>query len=69
MSGESLRKQVAASGRPAMEPALRATITVRLGVPGGIVAIEVMSPARPRSSASARVSASSISRGEMKPPG
>ena len=48
---------------------LRATITVRLGVPGGMVAIDVMSPARPRSSASARVIASSISSGEIKPPG
>ena len=38
-----------------MVPALRATSTVRLGVPGGMVAIEVTSPARPRSSASARV--------------
>ena len=50
-----------------MVPALRATSTVRLGVPGGMVAIEVTSPARPRSSASARVTASSISSGEMKP--
>ena len=69
MSGESLRKQAATSGRPAMVPALRATSTVRLGVPTGMVAIEVTSPARPRSSASARVTASSISSGEMKPPG
>ncbi len=69
MSGESLRKQATARGRPAMVPGLRAASTVRLGVPAGTVAIEVTSPARPRSSASARVTASSIVSGEMKPPG
>ena len=69
ISGESLRKQATASGRPAMVPALRAASTVRLGVPTGTVAMEVTSPARPRSSASARVTASSISSGETNPSG
>ena len=52
-----------------MVPGLRAITTLRLPVPIGMVAIEVTSPARPRSSASARVTASSIASGDKKPPG
>ena len=60
----------ATSARPAAGrrcvPALRATTTARARVPSGTVAVEVTSPARPRSSASARVTAASISSGERK---
>ncbi len=67
--GASLAKVAATSGRPEMTPALRATTTARAAMSSGMVAIEVTSPARPRSSASARATAASISSGERKASG
>src|SRR5215831_15399190 len=58
-----------ASGRPEITPAARATTIARASVSSGIVAVAVMSPARPRSSASARVTAASISSGDRKASG
>src|SRR5882724_9623568 len=69
ISGASFWNAAATSGRPAMTPAARATTRARAGVPSGMVAVEVTSPARPRSSASARVTAASISIGERKASG
>ena len=69
ISGASRRNAAAASGSPAITPALRATTMARAGVSSGMVAVEVTSPARPRSSASVRVTASSISSGERKASG
>src|SRR5580692_3942308 len=66
ISGDNWRNAASASGRPAMTPDLRAASTARPWVSSGIVAIEVMSPARPKSSSSARVTAASISSGDKK---
>src|SRR5205823_5832814 len=52
-----------------MTPASRAMTLARALASAGIVAVEVTSPARPRSSARARVTASSISIGERKASG
>ena len=68
-AGSSRRNTAAAIGRPAIVPPLRAAITARPRVPSGMVAIEVTSPARPRSSSSARVTASSIASGDRKASG
>src|SRR5262245_6526079 len=69
VSGASLAKVAAASGRPEITPASRATTTARACALSGMVAIEVTSPARPRSSASARVTTASISSGDRKASG
>src|SRR6266446_3067627 len=66
ISGASLANVAATSGRPAITPAARATTMARADVSSGIVAVAVTSPARPRSSASARVTAASISSGDRK---
>ena len=58
------QRQSRRSSRPCARPRRRAP-----RVPAGTVAVEVTSPARPRSSASARVTASSISSGERKASG
>jgi hypothetical protein len=67
--GASFSKVAATSGRPAITPAARAITTACALVSSGIVAIEVTSPARPRSSASARVTTASISSGDRKASG
>ena len=69
MSGLSFRNVATASGKPAIAPACRATITARAELLSGMVAIEVMSPARPRSSSRARWTTSSIARCERKASG
>ena len=69
MSGDSFWNTATASGRPAITPACRATMMARAWVVSGMVAIEVMSPARPRSSSSARCTASSIASGDRKASG
>src|SRR5580704_11605515 len=66
IAGSRRRNAASTSGRPETTPGLRATTTARPLVSSGMVAIDVMSPARPRSSSSARVTASSISSGETK---
>ena len=53
ISGDSCRNVSTASGSPAITPACRATSVARVCAASGMVAIEVMSPARPRSSSSA----------------
>src|SRR5712671_4877884 len=68
-AGSSLRNAAAAIGRPAITPDFRATMTAVPRVPSGIVAIDVTSPARPRSSSSARSTASSIASGDRKASG
>jgi len=67
--GASFSNVAATSGRPAITPAARATTIACAGVSSGMVAIEVTSPARPRSSANARVTTASISSGERKASG
>src|SRR5262249_37980703 len=69
VSPASLAKVAATSGSPEITPAARATTIARAGVSSGMVAVAVMSPARPRSSASARVTAASISSGDRKASG
>src|SRR5262245_12975282 len=69
VSGASLAKAAAASGRPEITPASRAITTARACALSGMVAIEVTSPARPRSSVSARVTTASISSGDRKASG
>src|SRR5579872_1465649 len=66
IAGDSRRNEASTSGRPETTPGLRATTTARPRVSGGTVAIDVISPARPKSSSSARVTAASISSGETK---
>ena len=66
MSGESVWNVATASGRPAITPGCRAIRIAWAGVVSGMVAIEVISPARPRSSLSARRTASSIASGDRK---
>src|SRR3984885_8521121 len=66
IAGSMRRNAASTSGRPETTPGLRATTTARPLVSSGIVAIDVTSPARPRSSLSARVTAASISSGETK---
>src|SRR5262249_18249237 len=66
MSGSRRRNAVTTSGNPAITPAWRATTSARPARSSGMVAVEVMSPARPRSSSSARVTAASTSSGETK---
>ena len=69
ISGASLAKVAATSGNPAITPAARATTMARADVLSGMVAIDVTSPPRPRSSLSARVTAASISSGLRKASG
>ena len=69
MPGSSFWKLAATNGSPAITPAWRATTMARAGVSSGMVAIDVTSPARPRSSASARVTTASISSGDRKASG
>src|SRR5229473_7443529 len=69
ISGESFRNVATASGRPAITPACRATRMAWAWVTSGMVAIEVMSPARPRSSSSARCTASSMASGDRNASG
>jgi nicotinate-nucleotide pyrophosphorylase len=69
ISGASLRKVAATNGKPEMVPAWRATTIARARASSGMDAIEVTSPARPRSSASARVTTASISSGERNASG
>src|SRR5580704_10676757 len=64
--GSRRRNAASTSGRPETTPGLRATTTARPRVSSGIVAVDVTSPARPRSSSSARFTAASISSGETK---
>src|ERR1700728_643691 len=69
ISGDNRRNAASTRGRPEITPALRATTIARPGASSGTVAIEVTSPARPRSSSSARLTAASISSGEIKASG
>jgi hypothetical protein len=69
MSGDNFANVATASGSPAVTPACRAIMMARAGVVSGMVAIEVMSPARPRSSSSARCTASSMASGDRKASG
>jgi hypothetical protein len=69
ISGESRRKAAATSGSPEITPAWRAFTTARPWASSGTVAAEVISPARPKSSSSARVTAASISSGDKKASG
>src|SRR5580698_5110204 len=66
IAGSRRRNAASTSGRPETTPGLRATTMARPLVSSGIVAIDVTSPARPRSSVSARVTAASTSSGETK---
>src|SRR5262249_28179561 len=68
-SGSSLRNAASTSGRPLITPASRAATTARPMTPDGTVATDVTSPARPKSSASARATASSMANGERKASG
>ena len=69
ISGESFWNVATASGRPAITPACRAIRTAWAWVVSGMVAIEVMSPARPRSSSSARCTASAMTSGDKNASG
>ena len=64
--GDRRRNDASTRGRPETTPGLRATTMARPRVSSGTVAIEVTSPARPRSSSRARFTAASTSSGEMK---
>ena len=58
ISGSSARNAAAASGRPAMRPSSRKPRVASQTASAGISALVVMSPARPRSSASAALTVS-----------
>ena len=63
IAGSICRNAASASASPQITPASRAAMTAAASAVAGIVAAEVMSPARPRSSASARSTAVSTSGG------
>ena len=67
--GRQLPEGSTASGRPAITPAWRATSVARACVASGMVATEVMSPARPRSSSSAWRTALSTAIGDRNASG